>query len=83
MTTARRELIHAMHGAGLGLNDATMAADVALARLRRQRDAVIVSARNAGLSYRQIATIVGLDHSRVIQVVNRGASDSPPRGGMV
>lgn len=73
----RGDLIRAMHGAGLRLDDAALAADVALAKLRRQRDALILSARSAGLSYRQIAAIVGLDHSRVVQVVNRDASDSP------
>lgn len=65
----RAELIHSFHRAGLRLDDASVAADVALREMRAQRDELILLAREAGMTYRQIGAMVGLDHARVIRVV--------------
>lgn len=68
-----------MHAAGLRLDDAAIAADITVRRLREERNALILAARRAGLSYRRIARIVGLDHSRVIRVVTAAGGMSPPK----
>lgn len=75
----RRELIRAMNIAGLRSDDAVLAADVSLVRLRRQRDALIRSARGAGLSYRQIALVFSMSHVHVRRVLLQGSSDVTPR----
>lgn len=68
-----------MHAAGLRLDDAAIAADITVRRLREERNTLILAARRAGLSYRRIARIVGLGHTMVIRVVTEaGASDHPP-----
>lgn len=67
--TARREMIHAMHRAGLRIDDSATAADVAIRAMRERRDCLIRTARACGFSYRQIARIFGIDHARVIRVV--------------
>lgn len=81
--TQRRRLLHAMHSAGLRLDDAGVAADVAMRTLREQRDLLIVAARDAGLSYRQIGRAVQLDHARVIRVVTAAAVKTPLDEGIV
>lgn len=60
--------MRAMHQRGLRLDDAATAADVAVLHLRDLRDRLIVSARAAGLSYRQIARMVGIDAARVHRI---------------
>ncbi len=81
--TQRRSLTRAMHAAGLRLDDASTAADVAVRHLREQRDELIVAARAAGLSYRQIARIVGLTHPAIVAVVSRASVQLPPATGIV
>ena len=75
----RHSLVQAMHRQGLRLDDAALAADVAVAHTRKIRDRLIVAARRAGLSYRQIGRIVGLSHPAVIAVVSREAGGLPPK----
>lgn len=75
----RRRLIWRMRASGLRLDDAAIAADIALRRMREERNALILEARRAGLSYRCIGRIVGLGHVMVIKVVTEaGASDHLP-----
>lgn len=70
----RHRLIREMHQAGLRLDDAALASDVALRCLREQRNELIRAARSAGLSYRQIARIVALSPARVVAVFSAGSS---------
>lgn len=67
-----------MHRAGLRLDDAAIAAEIAVAVMRSRRDSLIRTARAAGMSYRTIARIFSITHPRAVQVVNRGTSRLPP-----
>lgn len=70
----RLRILHAMHQAGLRIDDAAIAADVAMRSLREQRRELAHAARAAGLSYRRIARIVGMSPGWVVAVFTRGAS---------
>lgn len=69
----RDALIKAMHRAGLRLDDAASAAQIAVQAHRRERDALIVAARNTRLTIRQIGSIFGLSHVQILRVVRRAA----------
>lgn len=77
MNETRAVTLRAMHKAGLRLDDAGTAADVAIRILRDQRDRAIVAARQAGLTYRHIAGIFDVTHPLVIRVVTRAAAKLP------
>jgi hypothetical protein len=68
-----------MHSAGLRLDDAATAADVALRVLRERRNDAIQAAESAGLGKRQIARIFQLDHAAVIRICR--IKCQTPQGG--
>lgn len=67
----RRALIHELSRAGLRLDDAALAAAVALACLREQRNASILAAHRAGMSSRQIGAVFGISKSQVHRVLTQ------------
>lgn len=69
----RSELIGRMHRAGLRLDDASVAADVAVAAIRVERDRLIVAAKAAEISLRKTAAIVGVSHIHVRRVLRKQA----------
>lgn len=78
----RRRLMRSIHAAGLRLDDAAVAADVCERFVREERDRLIViAAREVNLPVRTIATIFGLSHPRIVQVVNQRCGGLPPEGG--
>lgn len=74
----RQQLTHVMHAAGLRLDDAAVAADVASRAMREQRNTLAASARASGLSYRQIGRALNMDVSQVYRVLTQGARKSTP-----
>lgn len=75
----RRSLRRALHEAGLRADDAATAADIAVSHLRGRRDALIIAARVAKLSMRQIAKVFAVDVAIVHRVLTRAASESTPK----
>ncbi|MBA8886135.1 hypothetical protein FHW12_000326 [Dokdonella fugitiva] len=91
MSSDRAKLIHTIHNAGLRLDDAGVAADIAIRCQREARDRLMVAAREAQLSMRAIAKIFDVDVALVHRVLTRvrGKStnsapkvDSGPAGGV-
>jgi len=74
----REDLMKRMHRAGLRLDDAATAADIALNCLRHARDDLMLKVRVSGMSYRQIAAVFELDVARVYRVLTAGATESTP-----
>lgn len=72
----RSELTVRMHRAGLRLDDAAVAAGIALNCLRHSRDDLMARVRSAGLSYRAISAVFELDVARVYRVLTSGADKS-------
>ena len=73
----KSDLVRRMRGAGLLPREASAAAQIAVQMHRRDRDVLILSAVRAGLSVRMVATVFGLTHPRVVQLVNRARGDLP------
>jgi len=72
----RSDLMRRMHRAGLRLDDAATAADIALNCLRHARDDLMAKVRGSGMSYRQIAAVFELDVARVHRVLTAGVIKS-------
>lgn len=70
----RSELVREMHQTGCRLDDAAACADVAIMAMREERNKLMLAARNAGLSYRQIEDAFGLSKSQVQRVVAENRS---------
>jgi hypothetical protein len=56
--------------AGLDYRRAMREIDEGVARERMERDRLIRDAVSAGASYREVARVLGLSHSRIQQIVN-------------
>lgn len=56
--------------------DDIMDAEFALSEKRRQRDAMITAAREAGISLRDIGDICMISHQTVANIIERGAADA-------
>lgn len=69
----RQDLIREMHKTGCRLDDAAACADVAMRMVRVERDRMILSARQSGLSIRAITRTLGVSKSHVHRLCN-GAS---------
>lgn len=74
----KSDLMRKMHRAGLRLDDAALAAQVAVKAVRRFRDRVAIRATKSGLSLRVVGAVVGLSFVRVWQVLNAARSDLTP-----
>lgn len=57
---------------GLEYRRAMRRVDEDTARVRLERDRLIREAVKRGASYRQVAAVLGLSHSRIQQIVNAG-----------
>jgi hypothetical protein len=64
----RSELARSMHRAGLSLVDAHTAARIAMNSHKRDRDALILRARECGLSLRVIGKLFGLSYEWIRRV---------------
>jgi DNA invertase Pin-like site-specific DNA recombinase len=56
-------------GAGLAYRNSLRKIDEKVEESRRERDAAVVAAVEAGGSYREVAKALGLSHSRVQQII--------------
>ena len=56
--------------------DEIMDAEFALSEKRRQRDALIRSARDAGVSLRELGESCMISHQTVANILERGAADA-------
>ena len=59
--------------AGLEYRRAMRRIDEDTARVRLRRDELVRKAVEAGASYREVARVLGLSHSRIQQIVNSSA----------
>ena len=73
----KSDLMRKMHRDGLRLDDAALAAHVAIQAHQSERNRLIESARVAGLPFRSIAAIFGLSHVHIIRVVRQAVGDVP------
>ena len=73
----KADLMRRMNRAGIRLDDAALAAQIAVQAHQCERNRLIESARAAGLTVRSIAAIFGLSHVQIIRVVRRAVSDVP------
>lgn len=71
-------MVHEMRRAGIRPDDAAIAADVAVRRMREMRYRLMQQARLAGLSYRQIARVIGVDTALVYRVLTSPRGKSTP-----
>jgi hypothetical protein len=74
----RAHLMREMHKTGCRLDDAAACADVAIREFRAQRDSLMASAYESGLSMRRIAGLFGVDVALVHRVLTRHRSKSTP-----
>jgi len=75
---SRRGLQGEMTRAGLRLDDAVVATDIAIRAQMRQRDTLIIVARELGYSLRRIARFFDVDVAIVHRVLTRAGSVSTP-----
>lgn len=74
----KSDLMRKMHRAGLRLDDAALAAQVAIQMHQGERNVLMVSARSIGLSLRQIGVMFGLSQVQAMRVLRKQSGQVTP-----
>lgn len=64
------EVLRELKKAGIRLDDAELAANIADRVLRKRRDTILMAGRNAGIPVRKLGEICGLSHVQVLRITS-------------